>query len=175
MKSTYRILFLLRKNRQDKDGLSKVAVRITIGCEAVEFNTHLSVLVYLWNPVDRLNGKTKEAIKANDALFKIRSDINAANLTKDNIFEDVLGQKWIRLTRQKSSVQANFPLLDVPLSILKKYSGLENSKLLPIHTNQKDERTFERDCYFMRNQQAFDNTLRKAQLLNPYPDQRYFH
>ena len=76
MKTTYRILFLLRKNRQDKDGLSKVAVRITIGCEAVEFNTHLSVLVYLWNPVDRLNGKTKEAIKANDALFKIRAEID---------------------------------------------------------------------------------------------------
>ena len=63
--------------------------------------------------------------------------IDAANLTKENIFEDGLGQKWIRLTRQKSSVQANIPLLDVPLSILKKYSGLENGKLLPIHTNQK--------------------------------------
>lgn len=321
MKSTYRILFLIRKNRQDKDGLSKVAVRITIGGEAVEFNTHLSVPSQLWNPIGRLNGKTKEAVKANDALFKIRSDINehytviyekhgyvtpeklrdaylgieiqrntlislydlkveqktnlvgktirdttlakylatrkrvsdfiqyqynkedlpvkdvdfqfvtdyevylrsvcscghnscvkhlrylkqiisialknryitndpfdgyklgykpvnkefliepeikklmnkkfsvkrleevrdvflfqiftgvayidAANLTKENIFEDGLGQKWLRLTRQKSSIQANIPLLDVPLSILKKYSGLENGKLLPIHTNQK--------------------------------------
>lgn len=321
MKTTYRILFLLRKNRQDKDGLSKVAVRITIGGEAVEFNTHLSVSAHLWNPIGRLNGKTKEAIKANDVLFKIRSDINvhyiaiyekhgyvtpeklrdaylgieiqrntllslyrikveqkknlvgktiqsttlakylatrkrisdfikyqyneedlpvkdvdfqfvtdyevylrsvcncghnscikhlrylkqiisialknryitndpfddyklgykpvnkeflieseikklmnkkfsvkrleevrdvflfqiftglayidAANLTKDNIFEDGLSQKWIRLIRQKSSVQANIPLLDVPLSILEKYSGLENGKLLPIHTNQK--------------------------------------
>ncbi|WP_323425849.1 site-specific integrase [Proteiniphilum sp.] len=58
-------------------------------------------------------------------------------MSKDNIFEDGFGQKWIRLTRQKSSVQANIPLLDVPLSILKKYSGLENERLLPIHTNQK--------------------------------------
>ena len=63
--------------------------------------------------------------------------IDAANLTKENIFEDGLGQKWIRLTRQKSSVQANIPLLNVPLSILKKYSGLESGKLLPIHSNQK--------------------------------------
>ena len=321
MKTTYRILFLLRKNRQDKDGLSKVAVRITIGGEAVEFNTYLSVPSLLWNPIGRLNGKTKEAIKANDALFKIRAEIDkhytvifekhgyvtpeklrdaylgleiqrntvlslydikveqktnlvgktirattlskylatrkrvsdfiqyqynkedlpvkdidfqfvtdyevylrsvcncghnscvkhlrylkqilsialknryithdpfddyklgykpvnkefliepeikklmnkkfsvkrleevrdvflfqiftglayidAANLTENNIFEDGFGQKWIRLNRQKSSVQANIPLLDVPLSILKKYSGLENGKLLPIHTNQK--------------------------------------
>lgn len=321
MKTTYRILFLIRKNRQDKDGLSKVAVRITIDGEAVEFNTHLSVPSQLWNPIGRLNGKTKEAIKANDALFKVRAEIDkhytvifekhgyvtpeklrdaylgleiqrntvlslydikveqktnlvgktirattlskylatrkrvsdfiqyqynkvdlpvkdvdfqfvtdyevylrsvcncghnscvkhlrylkqiistalknryitndpfddyklgykpvnkeyliepeikklmnkkfsvkrleevrdvflfqiftglayidAANLTNDNIFEDGLGQKWIRLTRQKSSVQANIPLLNVPLSILKKYSRLGNGKLLPIHTNQK--------------------------------------
>lgn len=321
MKSTYRILFLLRKNRQDKDGLSKVSIRITIGGEAVEFNSHLSVSAHLWNPIGRLNGKTKEATKANNTLFKIRAEIDkhytaifekhgyvtseklrdaylgieiqrntlislydikveqktnlvgktirettlakylatrrrifdfiqhqynkadlpikdvdfqfvtdyevylrsvcncghnscvkhlrylkqiisialknryisddpfddyklgyktvnkeflieseikklmkkkfsakrleeirdvflfqiftglayidAANLTKDNIFEDGVGQKWIRLTRQKSSVQANIPLLDVPLSILKKYSRLENGKLLPIHTNQK--------------------------------------
>ncbi len=63
--------------------------------------------------------------------------IDAANLKEDNIIEDGFGQKWIQLTRQKSSVQANIPLLDVPLSILKKYKGLNNGKLLPMHTNQK--------------------------------------
>jgi hypothetical protein len=70
-------------------------------------------------------------------IFTGLAYIDAANLTEENILEDGLGQKWIQLTRQKSSVQANIPLLDVPLSILKKYRGLENGKLLPIHTNQK--------------------------------------
>lgn len=70
-------------------------------------------------------------------IFTGLAYIDAANLTNDNIIEDGFGQKWIQLTRQKSSVQANIPLLDIPLSILKKYSGLENEKLLPIHTNQK--------------------------------------
>jgi site-specific recombinase XerD len=70
-------------------------------------------------------------------IFTGLAYIDAANLTNDNIIEDGFGQKWIQLTRQKSSVQANIPLLDVPLSILKKYRGLENGKLLPIHTNQK--------------------------------------
>lgn len=70
-------------------------------------------------------------------IFTGLAYIDAANLTNDNIIEDGFGQKWIQLTRQKSSVQANIPLLDVPLSILKKYEGLENGKLLPIHTNQK--------------------------------------
>lgn len=70
-------------------------------------------------------------------IFTGLAYIDAANLTEDNIIEDGFGQKWIQLTRQKSSVQANIPLLDVPLSILKKYRGLEDGKLLPIHTNQK--------------------------------------
>ena len=63
--------------------------------------------------------------------------IDAVNLTEDNIVEDGFGQKWIQLTRQKSSVQANIPLLDVPLSILKKYWRSANDKLLPIQSNQK--------------------------------------
>ena len=63
--------------------------------------------------------------------------IDAANLAPDNIMEDGLGQKWIRLNRQKSSVQANIPLLEIPLAILKKYNHLKNGKLLPIHSNQK--------------------------------------
>ena len=63
--------------------------------------------------------------------------IDAVNLTNDNIVEDGFGQKWIQLTRQKSSVQANIPLLDVPLSILKKYGRSGNDRLLPIQSNQK--------------------------------------
>jgi site-specific recombinase XerD len=70
-------------------------------------------------------------------IFTGLAYIDAANLTEENIIEDGFGQKWIQLTRQKSSVQANIPLLEVPLSILKKYEGLDNGKLLPIHTNQK--------------------------------------
>jgi site-specific recombinase XerD len=70
-------------------------------------------------------------------IFTGLAYIDAANLKEDNIIEDGFGQKWIQLTRQKSSVQANIPLLDVPLSILKKYKGLNNGKLLPMHTNQK--------------------------------------
>lgn len=70
-------------------------------------------------------------------IFTGLAYIDASNLTNDNIIEDGFGQKWIRLTRQKSSVQANIPLLDIPLSILKKYKGLNNGKLLPIHSNQK--------------------------------------
>lgn len=63
--------------------------------------------------------------------------IDVANLTIDNIIEGENGEKWIRLYRQKSSVQANIPLLEIPQIILNKYNGLENGKLLPMHSNQK--------------------------------------
>ncbi|MDR1717021.1 MAG: site-specific integrase [Prevotella sp.] len=321
MKSTYRILFYIRKTRPNKDGLVTIAIRITIDGDSLEFNPKLFVNPEIWNPIGRVEGRTKEAKETNDALDKIRMDlkkhydniyerdgfvtseklrdaylgleiqkntvlslfdikieqkrnligntirdttfvkyqatrnrigefirnkynkedlpirevnfqfisdyeiylksvcrcghnssvkhlrflkqivtnalknhlisvdpfdnyklgykpvnkefliepeikklmnkkfeakrleevrdvflfqiftglayIDAANLTSENIIEDSFGQKWIRLTRQKSSVQANIPLLDIPLSILKKYKGLANGKLLPIHTNQK--------------------------------------
>lgn len=63
--------------------------------------------------------------------------IDVANLTTDNIFEDGFGQKWLRLSRQKSDVEANIPLLEVPLSIIRKYRRLGTDKLLPMHSNQK--------------------------------------
>jgi len=63
--------------------------------------------------------------------------IDVANLTIDNIVEGENGDKWIRLYRQKSSVQANIPLLEIPKIILEKYRGQKEGKLLPVHTNQK--------------------------------------
>ncbi|MFT4224143.1 site-specific integrase [Dysgonomonas sp.] len=63
--------------------------------------------------------------------------IDVANLTTDNIYEDGFGQKWLRLSRQKSDVEANIPLLEIPLSIIRKYRKLGSDKLLPMHTNQK--------------------------------------
>lgn len=63
--------------------------------------------------------------------------IDVTNLTQDNIYEDGFGQKWLRLNRQKSDVEANIPLLEVPLSIIRKYRRLGSDKLLPLHSNQK--------------------------------------
>lgn len=321
MKSTYRVLFFIRKSRVNKDGLATVNTRITIDGDALEFSAKLSVNASLWNPIGRMNGRTKEAREINDTLDKMRADlkshydnlydrdgyvtpeklrdsylgieiqqytllmlynkkvdqkqnlvgktiqettllkyiatqrrmadflqhqykkddipvrdvnfdfilnyetylksvcgcghnssvkhlrflkqilsdalknryithdpfqnyqlsykpvdkeyllekeikkimmqkfhtkrleevrdvflfqiftglayIDAANLSSENIQEDEFGQKWIRLYRQKSSVQANIPLLEVPQLILHKYKGLSEDKLLPIHTNQK--------------------------------------
>lgn len=321
MKSTYRVLFYIRKTRPNKDGSVTIAIRITIDGESIEFNPKLFVNPSIWNPIGRAEGRTKEAKEINEALDKIRSDlknhyheiyerdgyvtpvklrdaylgldiqkytllsmydslveqkrnlvdkairsttlskytatrkriedflfhqyskkdmplrevnyqfisdyevylksvcncghnssvkhlrylkkvlttalknkyistdpfdeyklgykpvnkeyliepeikkllskkfdcqrleevrdifafqcftgiayIDVADLTTDNILEDGLGQKWLRLNRQKSRVEANIPLLGVPLSIICKYRRLGSNKLLPMHSNQK--------------------------------------
>lgn len=63
--------------------------------------------------------------------------IDMVNLTEDNIV--VLdGKKWIIVNRHKTNVPSNILLLDIPLMIIDKYKGKDNSgRLLPIISNQK--------------------------------------
>ncbi len=63
--------------------------------------------------------------------------IDVANLTKDNIVT-LDGKKWIMTRRQKTRVESNILLLDIPLMIIEKYKGkTKDGKLLPILSNQK--------------------------------------
>lgn len=63
--------------------------------------------------------------------------IDVANLTEDNIVT-LDGKKWIITRRQKTHVESNILLLDIPLMIIDKYKGkTKGGKLLPILSNQK--------------------------------------
>jgi len=60
------------------------------------------------------------------------------NLTDKNIRTSFDGKLWIMTKRQKTNVQSNILLLDVPKMILDKYKGKSpDNKLLPILSNQK--------------------------------------
>ena len=64
--------------------------------------------------------------------------IDVSNLTPDHIV--TLGDKqWIMTQRQKTSVETNVLLLDIPQAIIAKYGGktYRNGKLFPMLTNQK--------------------------------------
>lgn len=64
--------------------------------------------------------------------------IDVSNLTPDHIV--TLGDKqWIMTKRQKTSVETNVLLLDIPKAIIAKYGGktYRNGKLFPMLTNQK--------------------------------------
>ncbi len=64
--------------------------------------------------------------------------IDVYNLKESNIRTSFDGKLWIMTKRQKTDVNSNIPLLDVPRMILEKYKGqLPEGKLLPISSNQK--------------------------------------
>lgn len=60
-----------------------------------------------------------------------------ANLTHDNIVT-LDGKEWIMTKRQKTNVQSNILLLDIPKKIIEKYKGkTKNGRLIPILSNQR--------------------------------------
>ena len=64
--------------------------------------------------------------------------IDVKNLTDKEIRTSFDGKLWIMTKRQKTNVQSNILLLDVPKMILEKYKGKSiDNKLLPILSNQK--------------------------------------
>ncbi|MDR0187109.1 site-specific integrase [Prevotella brunnea] len=64
--------------------------------------------------------------------------IDVANLTPDNIVM-LGGKEWVMTKRQKTSVETNVLLLDIPKRIISKYSHqiYRDGKLFPILSNQK--------------------------------------
>lgn len=72
------------------------------------------------------------------ACYTGLSYIDVANLVEDNIQEAFDGNLWIMTKRQKTNVNSNIRLLDIPKAILAKYKGtLKNGKCLPVVSNQK--------------------------------------
>ncbi len=64
--------------------------------------------------------------------------IDVYNLKESNIRTSFDGNLWIMTKRQKTDVNSNIPLLEVPKMILAKYKGkLPEGKILPITSNQK--------------------------------------
>ncbi|MCK9640093.1 MAG: site-specific integrase [Prolixibacteraceae bacterium] len=64
--------------------------------------------------------------------------IDIFELTEDKIRKAFDGHLWIMTKRQKTDVNTNVRLLDIPLAILEKYKGKQkNGKVLPVISNQK--------------------------------------
>ena len=58
------------------------------------------------------------------------------SLTKENLSLAEDGTWWIRSARQKTKIEFEIPLLDLPLQIIKKYSDTaSDSRLLPMYCN----------------------------------------
>ena len=62
-------------------------------------------------------------------------------LRKEHIIEDDKGGLWIMKERQKTKIDFNVPLLEIPLKLIEKYKDnlhcQQTGKLLPVISNQK--------------------------------------
>ena len=88
MKSTFKILFYLKRDKIKKNGKAPIFCRITINKVASRFNLKLEIDEKLWN-VDfgRANGKSKEAVDINRILDNTSASLHTIYreiLDKDN-------------------------------------------------------------------------------------------
>ncbi len=73
MKSTFRILFYVKKDKQRADGTFPIMCRITIDGQASRFNTKANVNPNVWNAKTGVAiGKSKEAVEINILLDSIK-------------------------------------------------------------------------------------------------------
>ena len=72
------------------------------------------------------------------ACFTGLAYIDVKNLRENNVRVSFDGNLWIMTKRQKTNIQSNIPLLEVPKQIIEKYKGVFPSGMaLPVPSNQK--------------------------------------
>jgi site-specific recombinase XerD len=72
------------------------------------------------------------------SCFTGLSYVDVYNLKENDIQVSFDDRLWIKKKRQKTNIQSNILLLDIPKIILNKYNGkLLNGKVLPVLSNQK--------------------------------------
>ncbi len=79
MRSTFKVLFYLKRNAPKKNGLVPVMCRITVNGKIAQFSCKLDVEEKTWNvELGRVSGRSIVAQEANRMLDKIRVGINQA-------------------------------------------------------------------------------------------------
>jgi integrase len=77
MRSTFKILFYLKRNASKPDGTVPAMGRISIDGGIAQFSLKMNIPPNLWDTkAGRLTGKSRLAVETNLALDKIRADIN---------------------------------------------------------------------------------------------------
>ncbi len=88
MRSTFNVLFFLKKNAERKDGTAPIVARITVNGKNSQFNTKQFITKDDWSvELNRAKGRNAEAKKLNNVLDEIKTSLHNAynNLTKKDI------------------------------------------------------------------------------------------
>ena len=72
-RSTFKVLFYLKKNAPKKNGKVAIMGRITIDNQVAQFSTKLEILPQKWDlKYGRVTGKTEEATQLNRTAFAFK-------------------------------------------------------------------------------------------------------
>lgn len=83
MKSTFRILFYVKRDKQKTDGTLPIMCRVTIDGKPSRFNTKISIKPTLWDgKTSMAKGKSYEAAEINNLLNEIKTSIH-------NVYHDL--------------------------------------------------------------------------------------
>ena len=75
-KSTFKILFYIRKNQVNKEGKSGIMIRLTVNGEIVQFSSKLDVAAELWDVnTQRMAGNSLKARQLNSLLDDVRTTL----------------------------------------------------------------------------------------------------
>ncbi len=75
-KSTFRILFYVRKNQVNKEGKASIMIRLTINGDTSQFSSKLEVEPELWNvSSQKMNGNSLKARQLNSLLDDVRTSL----------------------------------------------------------------------------------------------------
>lgn len=75
-KSTFRILFYIRKNQVNKDGKAGIMIRLTVNGEIVQFSSKLDVEPDLWDVnSQKMQGNSLKARQLNSLLEDVRTTL----------------------------------------------------------------------------------------------------
>ena len=76
MKSTFRVLFFLKRDKVKKNGNMPIMARVTIDGKLAQFNTKLEINPAHWSvKLGKASGRTAEAVHINSMLESIHSTV----------------------------------------------------------------------------------------------------
>lgn len=149
-KSTFKILFYLRKNQVNKDGTVSIMVRLTVNAEVAQFSSKLNIDPNAWDTkAGKAAGNSVKARQLNDLLDDMRTSIK-------NHYHDIEQQEaYVTAEKVKNAFLGNTTKQRTLLELFHKH--LEDArKLLGISktkaTVEKYDRCYRRMEEFLKSQ-----------------------
>ena len=101
MRSTFRVLFYLKRNAQRRNGEMPIVARITVNGKIAQFSTKLDVHPDFWDlKTGKVSGRTRESLKMNGLLDEISASVHKiyhemlrrdSNVTSEKVKNEFLG------------------------------------------------------------------------------------